>query len=208
MNELLAQAYGTNGNIETNTGTEKTAEAALLEELEKVAEAEGIDLNEFDDNDILEILQEALEQTDGTEKVAEAAAVDADATPEEEQVKLAEADFLGRTMAHAFYDELTAIQHGGTEKTAAPGAAAFMKKEASEEETTVDPELQAAFEEAAVARANEIISFLDDGQVKESSVTYDDEELDDAVTERAGELLNENGYDVEAIAEYLTNQQG
>lgn len=31
MNELLAQAYGTQGNIDSNSGVEKTAEAALLE---------------------------------------------------------------------------------------------------------------------------------------------------------------------------------
>ena len=61
MNELLAQAYNTEANIASNSGeTEKTAEAVLLEELEKIATAEGIDLNEFDDNDILEIIGEAM----------------------------------------------------------------------------------------------------------------------------------------------------
>ena len=51
MNELLAQAYGTSDNIAANQnfGMEKSAEAALLEELEKVAAAEGIDLGEFTD---------------------------------------------------------------------------------------------------------------------------------------------------------------
>jgi len=207
MNELLAQAYGTQGNIDTNSGVEKTAEAALLEELEKVAAAEGIDLNEFNDDDILEILQEAM----GGEVEKTAAA--ADAAPEageedESQVKLAEADFLGRTMAHAFYDELTSIQQGGTEKTASGRPSDRFLKTASEEEAPaatqeVDPEFAQAFEQASMERAQEILTFLDTGTVKQSSAAIDDEQLDNAVTERAGEMLAEAGYDVDAIAQHL-----
>jgi len=204
MNELLAQAYGTQGNIDTNSGgVEKTAEAALIEELEKVAAAEGIDLNEFSDDDILEILGEAMggEGVEEVEKTAAAAGVDAE--DEDTQVKLAEADFLGRTMAHAFYDELTGIQHGGTEKTAGRNSDNFLKVAAEEEGQEVDPEFAQAFEETATDRANEILEFLDSGEVKQSSAALDDEQLDNAVTERAGELLAEAGYDVDAIAQAL-----
>jgi hypothetical protein len=203
MNELLAQAYGTADNIQINSGVEKTAEAALLEELEKIASAEGIDLNEFDDNDIMEIIGEALGET---EKVA-AATEETEEVGEEGQAKLAEADFLGRTMAHSFYDELTSIQHGDTEKTAGRNSDNFLKvaaDEASADES--DPEMVQAFEDAAMARASEIIDYLDSGEVKQSSAAYDDEELDAAVTERAGELLNEAGYDVEAISAALTGE--
>tara|TARA_B100000131_G_scaffold166520_1_gene160982 strand:- start:4929 stop:5537 length:609 start_codon:yes stop_codon:yes gene_type:complete len=202
MNELLAQAYGTGANIEANTGVEKTAEAVLLEELEKIATAEGIDLNEFDDNDIMEIIGEALGETQIKTASAEGEEVDV----EEGEAKLAEADFLGRTMAHAFYDELTSIQHTGVEKTAGRNSDNFLiEKTAAEGD--IDPELMAAFEEAAVARANEIIDYLDTGEVKQSSAAYDDEELDGAITERAGELLAENGYDVDAIATALTEAE-
>lgn len=198
MNELLAQAYGTQGNIDANSGVEKTAEAALIDELEKVAAAEGIDLNEFSDDDILEILGEAM--GGDVEKVASAEHVDAD--DEETQVKLAEADFLGRTMAHAFYDELTGIQHGGAEKTAgARPSDSFLKVAA--DETEYDPEFVQAFEDTAVERANEILEFLDTGSVKQSSAAIDDEMLDEQVTARAGELLAEAGYDVDAIAAAL-----
>lgn len=200
MNELLAQAYGTQGNIDSNSGVEKTAEAALLEELEKVAAAEGIDLNEFSDDDILEILGEAMggdvEKTAGVEGV--------DTEDEDTQVKLAEADFLGRTMAHAFYDELTTIQHGDAEKTAGVygrPSDAFLMKTAGD--TDVDPEFAQAFEDASVERANEILEFLDTGSVKQSSAAIDDEQLDTAVTERAGELLAEAGYNVDEIAAAL-----
>jgi hypothetical protein len=203
MNELLAQAYGTADNIQINSGVEKTAEAALLEELEKIASAEGIDLNEFDDNDIMEIIGEALGET---EKVA-AATEETEEVAEEGEAKLAEADFLGRTMAHSFYDELTSIQHGGTEKTAARNSDNFLKVAADEVNADeIDPEMAQAFEDAAMARASEIIEYLDSGEVKQSSAAYDDEELDSAVTERAGELLSEAGYDVEAISAALTGE--
>ena len=205
MNELLAQAYGTQANIDTNSGVEKTAEAALIEELQKVAAAEGIDLNEFSDDDILEIIGEAMGGQDA-EKTASTEAEDDDS-----QVKLAEADFLGRTMAHAFYDELTTIQHGDAEKTAeARPSDAFLKKASSDETAVteeVDPEFAKAFEEAATERANEILEFLDTGSVKQSSAAIDDEQLDTAVTERAGELLAEAGYDVDQISEELQKQQ-
>ena len=225
MNELLAQAYGTQENIDANSGVEKTAEAALIEELEKVAAAEGIDLNEFSDDDILEIITEAMntegvETTASEEPAAEAAEAaeeaaeepaaegevkEASAENDEEQVKLAEADFLGRTMAHAFYDELTNIQHGGEEKTAgARPSDAFLKEAAQEEAAAdVDPEFAKAFEEAAVERVNEILEFLDNGTVKQSSAAIDDEQLDNAVSERAGEILAEAGYDVDKISQAL-----
>jgi hypothetical protein len=218
MNELLAQAYGTENNITVNTGaeTEKTAESVLLEELEKVAAAEGIDLNEFDDNDIIEIINEAMGGVEAAEKTASA---DVDETTGDttdgEQTKLAEADFLGRTMAHAFYDELTSIQHNDVEKTASTGdrnSDNFLKVATGETDgtaveatgTDVDPEFAQAFEDAAMTRAQEIIDYLDTGSVKQSSVAVDDEQLNSALTERAGELLDEAGYDVNAIASAIS----
>ncbi len=217
MNELLAQAYGTQKNVDINSGVEKTAEAALIGELEKVAAAEGIDLNEFSDDDILEILNEAMggedtEKTASAEGTAEAPAVEGTENEEETQVKLAEADFLGRTMAHAFYDELTSIQGPGSEKTAsARPSDAFLKTATSAEDAPaqeVDPEFAKAFEDAAMERAQEIIEYLDTGSVKQSSASVDDEQLDSAITERAGEMLAEAGYDVEAISRTLQEQQG
>jgi len=225
MNELLAQAYGTENNINVNSGAEieKTAETVLLEELEKVAAAEGIDLNEFDDNDIIEIINEAMggvEKTAGvtTENTETTEATDTTDTTTDttdgEQTKLAEADFLGRTMAHAFYDELTAIQQNGSEKTAGVNRNSdnFLKTATAGTETTenvtagtdVDPEFAQAFEDAAMTRAQEIIDYLDSGTVKQSSVAIDDEQLNAAVTERAGELLDEAGYDVNAIASAIS----
>ena len=217
MNELLAQAYGTADNIAANTEEieKNAAEAAFaegLDQLEKIAAAEGIDLNEFTDDEIVEILTEALNGE--TEKTAEAVAEEETVAEEavetdEGHEKLAEADFLGRTMAHAFYDELTAIQNGGTE--APRGRDAFMKEAAAEEPVSAldgfdfsDEEFANAFHAAGIERANDILEMLDGGEVKQSSATYDDEKLDTAVTEYAGRLLDEAGYDVAAIAEHLS----
>lgn len=219
MNELLAQAYGTYENINSNNGVEKTAEAALMEELQKVAHAEGIDLNDFSDDDIVEILQEAVNGAEAVEKTAGAEGEETAETAEtaevatDEQEKLAEADFLGRTMAHAFYDELTSIQGGGTEKTAGARPSDTFKKEAAPQETEEgmamdrydfsDEEFSTAFNDAATTRANEILEFLDTGVEKQSSVAYDDEHLNVAISERAGQLLDEAGYDVNAIVNAL-----
>ena len=67
----------------------------------------------------------------------------------------------------------------------------------------IDPEFAQAFEDASIERANEILEYLDTGSVKQSSAAIDDEQLDTAVTERAGELLAEAGYDVDQIAAAL-----
>lgn len=214
MNELLAQAYGTYENINANNGVEKTAEAALLEELQKVASAEGIDLNDFSDDDIVEILQEAIAGAEEVEKTAAAEETVEEGTfSDDDQEKVAEADFLGRTMAHAFYDELTAIQ-GGVEKTASRNSDNFLKvaaDETTEEESGLamdnydfsDEEFATAFNDAAIERANEIIDFLDTGVEKQSSVNVEDEQLNVAISERAGQLLDEAGYDVDAIVNAL-----
>ena len=214
MNELLAQAYNTEANIAANSGetTEKTAEAVLLEELEKIATAEGIDLNEFDDNDILEIITEAMGETEKVAAAEETAEeVTTEETVEEGEAKLAEADFLGRTMAHAFYDELTSIQTGGTEKVAEARKSDAFLKTAGEEAVAgteeIDPEIMQQFEDAAMTRAQEILDFIDtDGQSKQSSA-FDAAELENAVLARAGERLNEAGYDVDAIAKAIYGDQ-
>jgi len=217
MNELLAQAYGTEANIQANSGdTEKTAEAVLLEELEKIATAEGIDLNEFDDNDILEIITEAMGETEKTaaaegDETTETTETTEGGEVEEGEAKLAEADFLGRTMAHAFYDELTSIQTDGTEKTAGARKSDHFLKTAGDEavagEPEISPEVMQQFEDAALTRAQEILDFIDtDGTSKQSSA-FDDEELETAVMSRAGELLNEAGYDVNAIAQAIYGDQ-
>lgn len=204
MNELLAQAYGTGQEPEAEI--EKTAEAALLDELEKVAAEEGINLSELSDDDIVEILSEAL----GDDSVVKTATDETDADVEEtpaEQVKLAEADFLGRTMAHAFYQELQSIQDVTTPEQV---------KEASNEEGELDPFDAAALEraEAILAQAASLVEEAEEPQEKTSGVQQfladklaaktQDEDQDEALTARALEILDANDYDVEVITNLLS----
>lgn len=87
MDPFLAEFYGTGASPEE---FEKTAQ---LEMLEKIAEDEGIDLNQLSPEEIEYILSE--EEGDDLEKEA--------------FDKFAEADFLGRVMAHANWDETVKI---------------------------------------------------------------------------------------------------
>jgi len=201
MNPFLAELYKTQETIEKNAAaqTEKTAQAQLLDELEKVAAAEGINLEEFSDEEIAGILNDVIAQ--GTEKTAGGASAE-QFTPEQQE-KVAEADFLGRTMAHSFYQELSTIQSGGDAPT---GSAAFMKQANAGGE--VDPEFLQAVEDAATERANAILEMLDGSEVKTSSISVGDEELNAIVGQRAAELLDAAGYDVEAIAQHLSAQEG
>ena len=102
MNEFLAGLYGTS---ETIQGDEEDLEKnAAAEFLIKIAEAEGIDLNECSDEEIGELYT----IIEGEKTAAEA---ETETDPDEEaQTKLAEADFLGRAMAHAYVNELDEIE--------------------------------------------------------------------------------------------------
>ena len=188
MNEILAQAYGTREKLASAQSQEKTAEAVLLDELVKIAEAEGVDLNQLDDNDIAEILAGAMGAAgQGAEKTASA-----EDLSEEDSAKLQEADFLGRVMAHAMFDEMAAIQGGGVEKTASAEEAEFLQ----------------AFEAMSVYKANEILAALgveEAGEHVKTAAPYqvEDPQLETAIIERAGELLDEAGWDVDAIAKAL-----
>lgn len=198
MNALIAEAYKTREKLAAARAPdiEKTAESVLLDELVKIAAADGIDLDDFDDNDIAEIIAGAMEQAEMelSDAPAEKTAGADDGPSGDDQEKLAEADFLGRVMAHAMFDELNQIQNGvedDTEKTAS-----------AEEQEFLD-----AFESMAVHRANDILSAVgvDTGEHTKTAAPYevDDPQLETAIIERAGELLAEAGWDVDAIAARL-----
>ena len=208
---FLTALYETDKSIEKNAsvGTDAldgTVEEVALEQIEKIAAAEGIDLNEYSDEEVAVMVKEASAMLVDPEAAEEG---DVELT-DEDQEKLAEADFLGRTMAHSFYQELTNIQTGGVEKTASYGRDAFLK-EATADEGDIDPEFAEAFETAAIERAQAIEAMLDGAQVgdeiKTSSVHMDDAEMHELVGQRAAELLDEAGYDVDAIAAALDAQE-
>ena len=109
MDPKLAELYGTNTVDENDI--EKLAAAQLAEELGEGAE---LDINDLSPEDIEAMASEVLASEGGGETVEEPAGDDA-------QEKLAEADYLGRVMAHSYVQELRDI-----EKTAGKGT--FVQK--------------------------------------------------------------------------------
>jgi hypothetical protein len=107
MDEQLAEIYGTGQPEMDESDLEKTAAAELLV---KLAEEQGVDLNDFSDEEVGEMLDDLYGP--GVEHTAEA---DPEADPEAEetqetQEKYAEADYLGRIMAHSMVQELDSIE--------------------------------------------------------------------------------------------------
>lgn len=98
MDEQLAAIYGT-GQTEAydDEDLQKTAAAEMLV---KLAEEEGVSLDEFSDEEIAGMIND-LYQEGGEQQVSE--------EPAEEE-KVAEADFLGRVMAHSMVQELNEIE--------------------------------------------------------------------------------------------------
>lgn len=122
MDEQLAAIYGTGGAASDND-LEKTAAAELLV---KIAEENGVDLNQFSDEQVMAMVsdltktaeEEKAEEDDEEEKEKESEG-DAEEKKEESEEKVAEADFLGRVMAHAYVQELNNIEkQAGIKETA------------------------------------------------------------------------------------------
>lgn len=192
MNPLLAQFYATEETIKTasdNSAAQASEEenalnAAILDDLIKIAEAEGVDLNAFSEDELVELVN-----THKDDLVKQASAEQG--LGEEVDPAIVEADYLGRVMAHSYTQELAAISE----------AARQHEKLAS----FSDEDL---FEELAFARAENLLAAMNgefDNFVKEASLEIDAgmEDLDDAITLRAAELLEAAGWDVDAIASAL-----
>lgn len=102
MDEFLADLYGTNTPQEADF--EKVAH---LDFLEKVADEEGIDLDDLSDEDLEELAEIAAEALDEDDEY-EGEEYEEDFEKEAE-AKVEEADFLGRVMAHSFNQEMDNI---------------------------------------------------------------------------------------------------
>lgn len=126
MDPKLAALYGTAQVDESDV--EKLAAAKLAEEL---ADDEQVDVAEMSDEQINELAAQVLaeEEAEGSEveepaeKTSAAEETEEVEETDEAQEKLAEADYLGRVMAHAYVNELTEI-----EKEAGPRFDAFKEK--------------------------------------------------------------------------------
>jgi len=193
--DQLLQGGSTTGDLEKIAGPEALA---VLNELEKTASDEGIDLGQFSDEQIVELIQEAMMgEYEGVEKVASAPGhEDYDAPHGVDMEKIAAADYLGRVQAHAMADELAGLW--GFEKTAGV-------EDLDEDE----------FEQLATMNANDVlhaIGALDggdadavDGREKVASINFD-EQLSELIGQRTAELLDGAGWDVDAIAGALNGE--
>jgi hypothetical protein len=113
MNPFLAEIYGT-ANAIGSDGTEKLAQAALLDEMFR---ADGINPEALPDSTILKVAGEIFGPNNEIEKLAaETTGHQEPDGDESDEEKVAMADYLGRTMAHAYVQELSNI-----EKQAASG---------------------------------------------------------------------------------------
>lgn len=109
MDEWLAKVYGTGGQSED---IEKTAQVEMLQ---KLAEQEGIDLDGLSAEQLESLSDEVFAEgeesgEEGGEEAGEEEGMEASGGDEEQlQEKFAEADFLGRVMAHSYAQELQKI---------------------------------------------------------------------------------------------------
>ena len=113
MDPKLAEIYGTNQQDEADL--EKLAAAELAEGL---ADEDQLDTDGMTDEDLEAVAQEVLNASaeEGGEEEGD-----------ESQEKLAEADYLGRVMAHSYVNELRGIEKEAAKKKG-PGMVASAKK--------------------------------------------------------------------------------
>jgi hypothetical protein len=152
MDAFLADMYGTNEIVGGNAGdVEKLAQAKFLDHL--IKEETGLNYDQVDPSTIVKVAAEIFgansliktaedaeeaapeEKAEEAEEKAEEAEEKAEEAVEEEakeaQEKLAEADYLGRVMAHAYVNELAAIEKNASAKDTVVGAAKKVKDWAS-----------------------------------------------------------------------------
>jgi hypothetical protein len=110
-----------------NTGNgEETMDA--VEIFEKVAEAEGIELDTLEDEQLAGLFNHFVEEVlPGMIAAEEGGEVSDEDDVEEAQMKLAEAEILGRHMARAFADEQEKLASEAAAAEAVPGRLARMK---------------------------------------------------------------------------------
>lgn len=114
MDPKLAEIYGTSQNTEADL--EKLAAAELANQLAG-GEEQTEEQPEMTEDDLEAIAQEVLGAA--TEEAPAVEEQEKTSAAEEAKEKVAEADYLGRVMAHAYVQELRELEAGETEKTAA-----------------------------------------------------------------------------------------
>jgi hypothetical protein len=170
MNQILAEFYKTNG-AEKTASAEDHEKAAQYELFTKIAQSNGIDIGALSDAQVQELYEKTFSKTagemppqfakgkaDGKEegKKEEKEEIEEAAKKEHEEKKasaekLAEADFLGRVMAHAYVNERQKIAEDRTTKTAG------INGSATGEWKVELPKVASAIDTLAMTRAFDIV---------------------------------------------------
>lgn len=204
MDPKLAEAY------QTEEALQNEAEAlATLGMAEKLAAAEELNVDGMSDEEAEALAASILGDEEAPEQEESAQEQDEDeekTASQVEQEKVAEAEHLGRVMAHAFVNERAKIAQAAAEKskTASKKAGKVMgalKKKASaeapEQQEEAKPELS-KLDQLALARAQEILKENGielEGEEKQASIPEEKvEQLQAKVQSRAEEMLREAGY--------------
>lgn len=127
MDQFLAEYYGT--NAEAPVVSEEVEKQAQIELFTKLAADNGIDLNQLSDDQVNGLwaeFQGELAKTAEEDKREEDKKKVEEAAKEHEEKKaaaekFAEADFLGRVMAHSYVNELKKIASEETKEAAGVG---------------------------------------------------------------------------------------
>lgn len=180
----------------------------IYDVLEKEAAAQGIDLETaFTEDEIVEIIQEHVAEEGGLEKVAH----NMGAVLHQEEAYYEDGDDLekvasafGAIAAQSFREDMAAANADSHEQVT------FEKLAYYDSEGVLDEYLEEAATERAYAllrgahdNAQEAIHFMDNATQEDLEKVAAMEELEDALAERALEILDENGYDVRAILDAL-----
>jgi len=210
MNPVLAAAYGHARN------QEQVDQQAVYDALDKLASADGYDISQMSDAQVQATFQHYLKKVAAEEAPADAPPAPPFPPKKEEKdeekkdekkdegppmndeekkaaAEMAEADLLGRQMAHAFVNELDVIQ-----KTAAAA-------QAQPEQPQADPLLV----ELATARANEFLAekvaanqlcrclkadCKGDCETAKTAAAPEQPSQQDRIDQAAAQLLQANGY--------------
>ena len=124
MDQFLAEFYGTNGATTKTASQEDLEKQASVDLFLKLASEQSIDLSAMPDAQVQALYDNWVSKTAESEEPEKEEAIEEKAKKEHEEKKayaekVAEADYLGRIMAHSYVQELSKIaesQEGQTKE--------------------------------------------------------------------------------------------
>lgn len=213
MDQDLARIYNTAGAGNSNEDLEKEAQAELFA---KLAADNNLDLTRLSDEQISDLWNQTFPSKTAEEKCAkckmamgeckcppegskEAAAQAEFEAQQEERAKFAEAEQMGRRMAHAYVDELNKIAGAG----GLPPQ--FQKKDdSSDEEEEKDEKKEANIHPAAAQAMRDLAATQKSASVPQTKTASSTPAIDNLAIERAVKLAAASGFDPGDAAQRLS----